>query len=81
VFFQAFALAKHHMPFFPACIQKITTCLFFGKYPLMCLLQQKHLLIRQFPEKTSHDTTESPQKFPLQREVDVILKIEEQFYQ
>ena len=44
---------------FPGCLQKNTTCLFLANYHPTCLLQQKHTLLRQFPEKISHDTTES----------------------
>jgi hypothetical protein len=46
VFFQASALGKHHMPFFQTASQK-TTSQFSTKHPPMCLLQQKHPLIRQ----------------------------------
>jgi hypothetical protein len=41
VFSQVSALAKHHTPLFQAASRKNT----------MCLLQQNHPLIRQFPEK------------------------------
>jgi hypothetical protein len=39
------------MIFFQAASRKNTTCPFSAKHPPMCLLQQKHPLIRQFPEK------------------------------
>jgi hypothetical protein len=52
IFSQASALAKHHMPFCQkSSFQKNTTCLFSAEHPLTWLLQQKHPLIRQIPEK------------------------------
>jgi hypothetical protein len=50
VFSQESAPAKHHMPFSQAASRK-TRRLFSAKYPPTYLLQQKHPLIRQFPEK------------------------------
>jgi hypothetical protein len=53
-----FSLANHLMLFFQATSRKKFTCLFSEKYLPMCLLQHKHPLIRQFPEKKkNHDTT------------------------
>ena len=51
LFSQTSTSAKHHMIFFQAASRKNTTCPFSAKHPPMCLLQQKHPLIRQFPEK------------------------------
>jgi hypothetical protein len=50
------------MPFSQAASRKNNTCLFSAKHPPTCLLHQKHPLIRQFPEKTSYGTTDSPKK-------------------
>jgi hypothetical protein len=65
---QASALAKHHMTFFASCFEKNTKCLFSAKHLPMFLPQQKHTLIRQFPEK--HHMTplnlQRNQKFPVQ---------------
>ena len=49
---QVFAPAKHHMPFHKTASRKTSLSLFSARHPF----------IRQFPEKTSHDTTESPKK-------------------
>lgn len=56
MFSQASTLAKASHALYPGCFLS----LFLAKHPSTCLLQQKHPLIRQFPEKKSRDTTESP---------------------
>lgn len=56
MFSQASTLAKTSHALYPGCFLS----LFLAKHPSACLLQQKHPLIRQFPEEKSRDTTESP---------------------
>jgi hypothetical protein len=71
------ALVKHHIPFFPGSFQKNTICLFSAKHPATYLLQQKHPLIRQFPEK--HHVTQSSlqrnQKPPPQLSLKIFLDL------
>ena len=59
---QASTVVKHHMPFFQVASWKTPpVCSQQNILPQVCF-RKENPVIRQFPENTSHDTTESPKK-------------------